>query len=244
MPAPHDPTILVKKADGTTVRMTLAEVEAMKKTGEQTSVPPAKQKPVVEKKVVSTPPPQKQPAPVPAARPQPQPLKARVNPDDYRTMVQAPPVKQERPLPPPPPAAARPMMKSPTPMIPSGGQQQKPIVRDVLPPPDKKMTMGPVDEFRIFSLSDWRRLGPTPTQIVPVLLSKFMALRDESYVLYMDAMQVWYDSPLVRMYTDVVLRSLSKRVSVQAAMNENAQTPDALTMAEFEAIVQLNSQLT
>ncbi len=100
--------------------------------------------------------------------------------------------------------------------------------------------MGPVDEIKYFSLIDFRRLASDPNEAASRLRQKFIALKDESYLLYLDALNAWHTSPLFCEYVEnlaVALTSHQTLNSVLGADKENIQ------MSEVQAIINMEKTL-
>ena len=121
--------------------------------------------------------------------------------------------------------------------------QERPWMHDVqMPVVPKKRGVGPLDEMGSFSLVDWRRLGPSAQAAGSVLLSKFETLKEESYLIYMDALQSWYNSPLYHEYQSVLAGSLKTGNTVIDIL-QNKTGGEDLSLDEFKSIVQLNHRL-
>ena len=114
-------------------------------------------------------------------------------------------------------------------------------MRDVTPPPAGMKSMGPVDEIRAMTLTDFRRLGPTAAQSGPILLQKFMSFKEESPMLYLSALQAWPQSPLFRAYAAELADALAKKqkLAVAAASTDKV----SMTLEEIKAIIEVNKKL-
>lgn len=112
----------------------------------------------------------------------------------------------------------------------------KPMLQDVQPPSSVPRTMGPVDEFRACTLTDLRRLGGHAEQMAAAMIDKFMVLRDESFVLYLDAVDAFRQSPLFRSYQEHLLTSLNEGISLETALEYDEQ---GMTMEDVTAIVNI-----
>ncbi len=115
----------------------------------------------------------------------------------------------------------------------------KAMMQDIVPP-ERRRTMGPVDELQFFSLVDFRRLAPKTESAKEILKSKFQALQEESYVLFLDARDAWHQSPLFKVYQDTILGALENKWTLQNAIGNN---PNGLTLEEVNAIVEVNHYL-
>jgi hypothetical protein len=118
-----------------------------------------------------------------------------------------------------------------------GGGQPKTSMHDVKAPP---IELGPVDEIRYFSLVDFRRLSTSPTEAATRFGQKFINLKDESIVLYFEALDAWASSPLHHDYLAVVSEALEKKLPlarVAAGDSRRIQLP------EIKAIIQMEKAL-
>ncbi|MDD2758544.1 MAG: hypothetical protein PHD72_04215 [Patescibacteria group bacterium] len=113
----------------------------------------------------------------------------------------------------------------------------RPIVRDIQPARPREM--GPVDEIKYFSTVDFRRLSADPSEAAARLKQKFVNLRDESYILFLEAMEVWKRSPFFLDYIGRVTYALNngKKLSEATVDKNTAQ------MNEISAIIQMEKEL-
>ena len=116
----------------------------------------------------------------------------------------------------------------------------KPVLQDVVMPPNQRRTMGPVDELEFLSLVDFRRLSPKTENAKEILKGKFQSLQEESYVLFLDARDAWHKSPLFRVYQETILGALESKMPLQSALEQN---PQGLTALELDALVEINHYL-
>jgi hypothetical protein len=119
----------------------------------------------------------------------------------------------------------------------------KPLVRDITAPaPVSHVSMGPIDELRTCTLTDWRRLGTTSVLAGDQMWKKFSELQQESFVLFLDGVRAWHDSPLYHMYLDVLADAFSKGVAIDEYLGKG--TPDTMKPEEWLAILALNNRLS
>ncbi|PIT88728.1 MAG: hypothetical protein COU29_00555 [Candidatus Magasanikbacteria bacterium CG10_big_fil_rev_8_21_14_0_10_36_32] len=109
------------------------------------------------------------------------------------------------------------------------------MVRDIIP--NKKTSMSPTDEIRFISLVDFRRLSANPEEAIARLKQKFINLKDESYLLYLDALQVWRMSPLYQDYVGSVIRALNQNVR----LNNSLLDKNKIQMTEISAIIKMEN---
>lgn len=140
----------------------------------------------------------------------------------------------------PPPSFAK-EIKSPEPRL--AGPEPRPIVQDVI---SSRSEVGPVEELRIFNLTEFRRLASSPTEAASRLGQKFINLRDESYLLYMDAQRAWRESPLFRDYMSAVKSALLGRQNLASVLGLPAGRQgekNKIQLSEIKAIVLMEKSL-
>lgn len=255
--ANQQPTILVKKPDGSMVRMTMDEVKAM-----QTSKPTPPPAPVsaptktvrvqpVQKVVV----PENKPAPTlstPPSKPQSVPMRTEekrplpsttapvkeIFKDEAKASMQKPLVSVEKKMPLPPlPLAPQRDVEYSFPAMP-----QKSVMRDVAPPP-RRVSVGPIDELRSFALADFRRLAPAAASAASKLIEKFSNLRNESFLLYVDAAQAWKESPLFQQYLGYIERSMNEKKPIQDLVGMDGSKTE-LSLQELKELIKVNATVT
>ena len=121
-------------------------------------------------------------------------------------------------------------------------QEAKPLVQDVKPPQITKQSVGPVDELANFSLTDFRRLEVNANSAGMKLMEKFKILREDSFLLFMEGMKAWYNSPLYRQYQDIFFQSLTRGKSVNEILSNGNYQKD-LKPEEFKAILSVNEAI-
>lgn len=100
--------------------------------------------------------------------------------------------------------------------------------------------VGPVDEVRMVSLTDFRRLSQNPVEAAARLGQKFENLKAESILLYFSALDAWHQSPLYRDYLGSVIQAINKRTRLSAVLGGSA---DHISMPEIEAILGMEKNL-
>ena len=117
----------------------------------------------------------------------------------------------------------------------------KPVIHDVTPAvQQEKRTVGPVEELHQFSRIDFERLAPTPEIVVMKLKEKFLSLKQESFLLFLDARRAWQESPLYREYQQQILKALQSGKSLQAYLAEQKKE---MTFAQMQGVVSLNREV-
>lgn len=103
----------------------------------------------------------------------------------------------------------------------------------------KPVEMTAVDELRYFTLTDFRRLSNKPEEATMRLKQKFVNLKDESILFFLDALAAWQTSPL---YLEYVAR-LTKSLADQKPLVNPDTDKDRITLAEMQSLARLNSSL-
>lgn len=103
----------------------------------------------------------------------------------------------------------------------------KPVLQDVVPPkpkivePVEKISMGPIDEIASMTLTDFRRLATGGIDSIQVLRDKFSALRKESVIIYLQALDAWFASPVYKEYQNLIKRAVNERRKLQEVVGES-----------------------
>lgn len=118
----------------------------------------------------------------------------------------------------------------------------KQIIQDVKPPEMVRQSVGPIDELENFSLVDFRRLEINTQAAGLKLMDKFDTLKHDSYLLFMDGVKAWYNSPLYKQYQDVLYQSLLRNRSVSEILMGGNNQKD-LKLEEFKAILAVNESI-
>ncbi len=119
-------------------------------------------------------------------------------------------------------------------------KEHRPIMHDVIAPSapreEVKASVGPIEELQQLTLTDFRRLSSNPAQTGEILLGKFESLKKESYLLFIKAVQAWYNSPLYRQYQQTMADAINQSVKISGALGQ-------LREEEYKAIVKLCNNL-
>lgn len=131
---------------------------------------------------------------------------------------------------------------------------QKPVLHDVVLPKTevsdssnkivemRKKSVGPLDELRTFDLRDWRRLSSNPVKAGEELLEKFMVLKSESFLSFMQGVEAWRQSPLYSMYKDIIAVCISSQQKIKDYLF-NQDKNNILSPEEFDQLVKVNKNL-
>ncbi len=104
---------------------------------------------------------------------------------------------------------------------------------------NKKRTSGPVEEILNFSLLDFSRLSNDPKKATEILLMKFENIKKESYFLYTNFVKAWKKSPLFKLYTETVFEALKKNQTIEKYCEENKE----ISWKQFLSLLELNQQI-
>jgi hypothetical protein len=113
----------------------------------------------------------------------------------------------------------------------------KNIVRDVSP--NVSANVGPVEEIRSYTLPEFRRLSANPMEAIARFKQKFLNLREESFLLFTNALSAWRESPLYMSYINKVVESLNKKVAIQSLLTNSGD----MQIKEMEALLQMEKEL-
>jgi hypothetical protein len=137
--------------------------------------------------------------------------------------------------------------KMPSMTAPTSPQRSEPLFSLAPPSPIKKpmhdiaphaVEMGPIEEIRYFTATDLRRLATAPTEALARFKQKFINLRDESILMFFDALAAWHDSPLYHDYIDELSNSLQEGRAPGAKGKGGT-----LSVEEIESLSNLERQL-
>ena len=108
----------------------------------------------------------------------------------------------------------------------------------------KPPVVGPIDELRLFTLVDFRRLDADPKRATSRLQDKIKLLEEESYAKMVEGVRAWRMSPLNQLYLAIGHDSLKAGKNVADAIREWRETGKAsLSEDEFGALLDLNKKL-
>lgn len=104
----------------------------------------------------------------------------------------------------------------------------------------ERSTMGPEQEIAQFALVDFRRLSRDVDKARDMLQAKFDNWKKDDYMLFMNARDRWYESPLYRMYVSIGMQALNQHVPIETVL---AMDKNGITVSEYMALVQMNTTL-
>lgn len=143
---------------------------------------------------------------------------------------------------------APPEKPAPTPSVvpPSGVVSTPPLIHrpSMVDVRSRPQVVGPVDELRLFSAVDFRRLDADPSRAAARLREKVKLLEDESYDKMVEGVRAWRLSPLHGLYLALGQESLSRGVAIKDVIADRKQSgKETLSEAEFDAVMELNRTL-
>ncbi|OGH95075.1 MAG: hypothetical protein A2538_04010 [Candidatus Magasanikbacteria bacterium RIFOXYD2_FULL_41_14] len=116
-----------------------------------------------------------------------------------------------------------------------GLSASRPSMADVV---SETPTLGPLGEIKSFTLEDFRRLAPDPTQAAKRLAQKFINLKEESIILFWQASSAWRSSALYLSYVSALSKELlGAHLPVPAGMSM------VLKPEETTAIINMEKEL-
>jgi len=104
----------------------------------------------------------------------------------------------------------------------------------------RPVEMGPIEEIQFMNLVDFRRLSAKPTEAAARLKQKFLNLRDESVVLYLDGLGAWHKSPLYADYVKSIIKALKEKRKMSAL---DGGEMNKIKLEEILAIVNMEKEL-
>ena|GEM_PF-2551877 len=117
----------------------------------------------------------------------------------------------------------------------------KPRVEDVKF--TQKLT-GPVEELRAMTIVEFRRLSKDAKEATLKVRDQIDLVKDQGHEKYVAAVHAWKESEPSRLYLELSRTALEKGTPIPAIITERArQNEPTLTVAEFQAILSLNSGL-
>ncbi len=125
--------------------------------------------------------------------------------------------------------------------LPPRPQAERPQVMDVKAPP---RTLGPLEELKTLSLTDFRRLDPSPVEALAHIRAKIDLIGEASVTRRLQAIRAWQAAPLYQLYLMVGRECIEQgKVVAQVAADREARGEPTLSEAEFDAIVDFNTKL-
>ncbi len=103
---------------------------------------------------------------------------------------------------------------------------------------------GPVEELANFNLENFRKLAENAKQSTDKILEKIELLTNQSYEKRAEGIEAWYRSPVYKMYLSLGSQSMEEGKPIEEVIKEKQENAEkTLSMAEFDAIAELNNKL-
>ncbi|MDD2656084.1 MAG: hypothetical protein PHQ18_00725 [Patescibacteria group bacterium] len=117
------------------------------------------------------------------------------------------------------------------------------VVHDVASPSSfSAKTMGPKQEMESFSLVEYRRLAKDPKKCADMLMSKLNSWKSESFLLFLEVLEGWQNSPLNKMYVDTTVEAINNKKSVAEVLQAKNKN-DFITLEEYQSLVDMDNRL-
>jgi hypothetical protein len=103
---------------------------------------------------------------------------------------------------------------------------------------------GPVEEIKNLTLVDFRRLDSDPKKAAENIYNKILLLEEQSFTKKVQAILGWRESEVFKIYTEIAHESMDQKRSMAEVIEERKSAgKPTLSLAEFEAIMDLNQKL-
>ncbi len=107
------------------------------------------------------------------------------------------------------------------------------------------MVMGPVDEIRNITLSDFRKLAKSPAEAADKILQQINLLEDESLVKRAQGVIAWHESDVYKIYLNIGATSMSQKKPIEQVIRDFKEKGQPyLAPEEFNVIADLNRKLS
>ena len=107
----------------------------------------------------------------------------------------------------------------------------------------RPLTMGPVEELRTMTLTDFRRLAAKAGAAAEKIKQRLAVLREDGVDQYAAGIRAWRESPLYGVYITMIHEGLQNGQPIDALVSLNPNDPARLTSEELKNIVELNKSL-
>jgi|GEM_PF-1687611 len=104
--------------------------------------------------------------------------------------------------------------------------------------------VGPIDEIKRLTLTDFRRLAATPKETVIKIKDKIEALKANSIKKWQEGIAAWSNGEVNKLYLQIFAEALRKKKSLKEISAERvAAAAPTLSQDEINAIMELNKSL-
>lgn len=122
------------------------------------------------------------------------------------------------------------------------GNSSKIRINDIRP---VTKIVSPIDELRLLDITNFRRLGDTPKEIVLKIFSKIKLLEKDGYDKMIAGVKAWRQSEVNHLYIKIGQEVIMKNSSFSDIISQRERAGQAhLSTEEINAISQLNSKLS
>jgi hypothetical protein len=114
-------------------------------------------------------------------------------------------------------------------------------IQDIKPAP---RVMSPIDELKLMSVLNFRRLGDSPQARTEKIVSKIKLLERDGYDKMVQGVKAWRVSPANRLYLQIAKDALVAGMKIKdAAEARGKQGKETYSLEEIEAVIGLNNKL-
>lgn len=103
--------------------------------------------------------------------------------------------------------------------------------------------LGPIEELKSLTFEEFRRLARDPKEAVRRIQDKIRLLEEEDYTQRAAAIAAWRGSAPVKKYLGITRVMFEQGIGPEAAVAAQGKEPDALTLEEYNAIMDLQNSL-
>ena len=96
-----------------------------------------------------------------------------------------------------------------------------------------------MEEIKNFTIVDFRRLSSDLEQATARLQQKFVNLKEESFLLYLEALEAWQQSPLYKNYLESVCECLNKGTLLSGAIKKE----NSLSFQEIKYLIKMEKEI-
>jgi len=118
---------------------------------------------------------------------------------------------------------------------------ERPKMIDIRPAP---RLAGPVEELRMLSLTDFRRLSRDPKEAIMKIRDKVDLLAEQGYEKKIAGIRAWRESPISQLYLTLSQEAMLSGKGMDVILEERkASGKDSLSHEELQAVMKLNAEL-
>lgn len=104
------------------------------------------------------------------------------------------------------------------------------------------VALGPIEELRTMTLTDFRRLNPSPDKAAERIREKIDLLRQESYEQEVAGIRAWRQGPVHQQYVTITTTALRDGKPVDSLVAQQA-TGETMSLPEYRAVLALSRNL-